>query len=216
MVLVHWKNKDAAAMLSSAIELFGDPTTLSVKRGGLAMWIRSDMDNRKIFGMPNCFEEILLRDESIPHHCPAIHRDFLYSYIKIYIPPDKLLDVLTLSESVSYDPLKHMLSARCGGLSANVSTLKIATDIVLDKRVNVEIAGKKYTYKGIKEIKKQYIYGKTIQNADGKFLVQLYKSLCKNIGTIRKKYKGTSEYYPGIFNPKDCGLAKEKIRSNYL
>ncbi len=216
--LVHWKNKNAAAILPSAIELFGNPTTLSVKKGGLAMWLRSDMKDKKIFGLPNCFEETLLRDESIPHHCPVPHHDFFYSYLKIYIPPNRLLDVLTLSESVSYDPLKHLLSARCGGLSANISTLKIATDIVLDKEVKIKFPSdkKEYKYKGIKQIKEKFIYGKTIANAEDKFLEMLYKDLYDNYQIIKKKFKGTETYYPGIFNPTNCGLPKEYIRSNTI
>ena len=37
---------------------------------------------------------------------------FLYSFVKIYIPPEKLSDVQSISGSVNYDPLKHLNEAK--------------------------------------------------------------------------------------------------------
>ena len=46
------------------------------------------------------------------------------------MPPDKLKEVLNVSGSVSYDGLKKLLSARCGSLEANMSTLKTVFDVL--------------------------------------------------------------------------------------
>ena len=48
----------------------------------------------------------------------------MYSFVKIYIPPEKLNDVQSISGSVNYDPLKHELFARCASFQANFATLR--------------------------------------------------------------------------------------------
>ena len=37
---------------------------------------------------------IELKDEYVEHCVPANHNDFLYSYIQIYIPPNRLNEVM--------------------------------------------------------------------------------------------------------------------------
>ena len=50
--------------------------------------------------------KIELKDESI-EHCVQIHRDYLYSYFKMYIQKEKFTKILAeISGSIGYGPLK--------------------------------------------------------------------------------------------------------------
>ena len=93
----------------------GEADVVANQPGGIAIWY---IDNKD--GIHHSIE---LRDEYVPHCVPAQHYDFLISYIRVYVPPEKLNDVITVSGSVGYDGLKHLLSARCASLEANMATL---------------------------------------------------------------------------------------------
>ena len=90
------------------------------------------------------FDLIELRDESVPHCVPLPHRDFLYTFIKYEVSPDRFKDVLSLSGSVSYDPLKKLIRARCGSQEANIATLYLATEIASGKQTIEDIQRNKY------------------------------------------------------------------------
>ena len=156
--------------------------------------------------MKNIFEEHLLRDEAVPHKCPKSHTDFLYSYVKVAIQPHKLTGVLSLSGSVGYDPLKKLLSARCASLEANIATLKVATDIILDTKFIIELNKKKVEYQGIQGVQMYGIYGMTISNTAGnpKFVKELYQDLSKNLQELEKIEKPVETgYWIAAFNYKD-------------
>lgn len=106
-------------------------------QSGIAIW-RNNAQTPKTL-MPHCASEITLRDESVPHRCPAQHHDFLVTTVKTKIPPALVNDVLALSGSVNYDGLKQELSARCASLEANVATLHLASQIVSGKKTIAEI-----------------------------------------------------------------------------
>lgn len=98
--------------------LYGKPNILVNVKGGIAIWTKEELEAKGDF----LHHEIVLRDEAVEHCVPAKHYDFLTSYIKIFIPKDKFLDVTSVSGSVTYDGLKKLLSARCGSLEANYAT----------------------------------------------------------------------------------------------
>ncbi|VVU94621.1 hypothetical protein CPAV1605_346 [seawater metagenome] len=102
---------------------FGKPNILINKEGGLAVWNEKQLND-------GIHSEIILRDEAVKHCVPANHYDFLTSYINIYLPTDKFLDVMSVSGSVAYDGLKKLLSARCGSIAANLATLKTCLSIM--------------------------------------------------------------------------------------
>lgn len=117
-----WEHDDARQQLKLLTQKYGTPSHFSPKKGGLAIWDRSKLSG-------TCFERIELLDESVPHCAPSPHRDFLYTFINYEVPDDKVLDVISLSGSVAYDPLKKLLRARCGSEEANIATLYLATKI---------------------------------------------------------------------------------------
>ena len=104
---------------------FRHPDVLSKEQGGIAIWYPRENEMFRIgdTSYENIFAEHICRDENILHHCPASHTDFFYSYIKIELNEDKWKDVLSVSGSIGYDPLKHHLYARCGSVEANIASL---------------------------------------------------------------------------------------------
>ena len=207
--MLKWKNKDAIKMHNNIIKIFGNPVGVISKEGGLSLWDERVLKKSKVFGMENIFVEQIVRDEKIKHMCPKKHNDFFYSFIKINISPEQLINVIMLSGSVGYDPLKKTLYARCSGLEPNIATLKIATDIILKNNVEVLLINektkkiKKHKYKNLNDIKKNGIYGKTITRCikDYDFLVNTYMHLVKNVKKIGVGKK--TGYWEGAFNYKN-------------
>ncbi len=202
---LNWNNKSAIKLYTYIEETFGKPTVIASNKHGLALWTKNKM-KKKIFNRRNIFQEHLLRDETVPHNCPKYHLDFFYSYIKINIPPNKLASVLSLSGSVGYDPLKKLFYARCASLAANIATLKVATDILLNKNVTITLQNYIYKYKGIKDIQKYFIYGKTIGNTinNPEFVKKLYIDLSRNLQNYNKLYKiKDTGYWKAAFSYKN-------------
>tara|TARA_Y100000590_G_scaffold384433_1_gene455810 strand:+ start:11712 stop:12500 length:789 start_codon:yes stop_codon:yes gene_type:complete len=119
---LEWEHNDAIAQYNLLTAKYGVPNILSTVKGGMAVWTKSQL-------MDGPFERLELLDESVSHCVPFPHRDFLYSFVKYEVPDDKVLDVISLSGSVAYDPLKKLLRARCGSEAANIATLYLATAI---------------------------------------------------------------------------------------
>lgn len=117
---LNWTNQDAASYLSTAIKLLGEPSFIESNEGGIVIW--KNLQN-------SCFNKHMLVDESIVHDCISPHTDFFYSYINFEVPPEMIKDVIALSGSITYDPLKKLIRARCGSLEANTATLLLATQI---------------------------------------------------------------------------------------
>jgi len=108
----NWHHKGPREYYSKCVEMFGQPTAISNKRHGFALW--------KTRGL---FNEHILRDEDVKHCVPRNHHDYFYSSIKFFIPKNKVFDVLKITGSINYDGLKKQLTARCGGIGANYATL---------------------------------------------------------------------------------------------
>ena len=118
----NWIHKRPRNYLPKAKQLFGPPTFLANVENGMAYW--------KLHGN-NLYAEHTLKDEDVRHCVPRPHHDFFYTSLKIYVPPSKLEDVLRISGSVNYDGLKHLLTARCASLDANIATLYLAAKVVM-------------------------------------------------------------------------------------
>ena len=209
----YWKHKGPVKLYHNLVKLLGKANAISYQKHGMAIWARS---KKKIYGQRNIFEEHILRDESVKHNCPREHRDYFYSYIKVSVKPEQLPALLSLSGSVGYDPLKKLIYARCAGIGANIVSLKMALDILLNHKVKVEIDDKVYEYKGIKEIQKLDIYGKTISaTKDKEFAKDIYKQLVRNLTKYNRKHKvKETGYWEGAFSysVKKCYPPSKKNR----
>ena len=120
------------------INVLGEPDLLDDVPGGLAIWRQQTLEARKI-----PLVEIILRDESVPHLSPAPHNDFLYATYKLDIPRDRISDVLKLSDSITYDPLKGEITVRCHFMGANYATLYLST-LITDETLGIDVAKNMY------------------------------------------------------------------------
>lgn len=120
--LDKWKSNEAKKYYNEVVKLYGEPDIKVNKENGLCIWYYEN--NNKLF--PH--SKIELKDEAVEHCVPANHIDFLYSYVKVYIPTEKIKAVISVSGSVNYDPLKKELFARCGSFAANYATLRTVFD----------------------------------------------------------------------------------------
>lgn len=126
-----------AARYSDVVTEFGEPDAIDRNPGGGAVWYKKSMARQ---GKP--WEMVVMLDEAVPHEKPAPHADFLYSWVRLDVPDDETLhDILKLSESVSYDPLKKLLQVRCHFMGANLATAVLA----------IRMAQKKLTLKQIQD-----------------------------------------------------------------
>ena len=97
------------------------------------------------------------------HHCPASHTDFFYSFIHIELDQKNWKDVLSVSGSVGYDPLKHHLYARCGSVEANIASLytclKINENGVIDHKKRPKMYAENITSTSDEDkVKEMYTY----------------------------------------------------------
>lgn len=189
---VKWVRSGPKAKFNELTSAFGEPSVFDPDRDGLALWLRKDLKSVQLYGRECCFDEILIRDESVRHRCPKSHTDFLYTYIKVDIHPDVLPLVQSVSGSVHYDPLKKLLCARCGSMEANIATLKLVTDILTDKVNRSLYMG------GLSKL-----YGDTISSTNDQSNVEeYYHNICDNL--LELGSPSSQDYWPGAFNPQ-CG-----------
>jgi len=140
---------------SDVVAEFGHPTFVVNQPGGVAVW--------KPAGI---YTKVMLKDESIEHKKPKAHCDFLYASVNVHIPDSSLMDVLMLSESVTYDRLKKQLTARCHFMGANVATLLLAMKILKNPGLTSQLHNQ---------------YGETIMNSMNQ---QNYKNMTRELGTL--------------------------------
>ena len=130
---------------SDVVDEFGQPDMIDRGVGGGAIWFGGTLKRQN-----KPWEMVMIMDEAIPHDEPAKHADFLYSWIRLNIPSEAVMhDILRISDSISYDPLKRWLQVRCHFMGANLDTAFLA----------IRMAQVKTT---LKEIKDKELYSKLI------------------------------------------------------
>lgn len=130
---VRWKSKPKER-LPDLVKEFGNYDSIDKSSGGQAVWKESTLKSR---GHP--WSRIEIRDEEISHPSPAPHFDFLYTWLKVgKLEKNIAAKILAVSESISYDPLKGELRARCHFMGANAATLWLALKIIKGEDVTEE------------------------------------------------------------------------------
>jgi len=126
-----WRNKDAANYAEKLVNHFGPPD----ENGNTCLYWRSITP----------FYDVYIIDESIPHHFPEPHRDFVYSTLEVPVEPELQELFAKVTGSIIIDGLKNQVTARCGTLFANAVTLGFVQDVI-DEKVsqNPEKAKKEY------------------------------------------------------------------------
>jgi hypothetical protein len=197
MSVSNWYHTRPKEYFAKCVEMFGPPDSLSNEKHGIAYW--------KTRGL---FDEHMLRDEDVKHCVPRNHHDYFYSGLKIHIPNDKLLDVLRISGSINYDGLKHMLTARCGGIGANYATLYLGMSVASGKL-------------SIEDVKKDDMYPKMIQekllsyDEMKKRMLQMKRSNHKRYAKNLQQDFANYAYTKCYTEPKNLTkIAKTKPKSN--
>lgn len=128
---LQWKNPAAAAYLSTAMALYGQPDFIEYAPGGIAVWEAGTLAAQ---GMP--FIHVELTDEAVAHCFPQKHFDFLNVSIKYQLSgadctgyPIAMKKVLRLSGGLTYDAEKRWLSAKCDSHEACLAMLVLATRV---------------------------------------------------------------------------------------
>ena len=111
------------------VEKYGEPDVIANQPKGICIWYIEQKDG-------DVHHSIELKDQYVGHCVPAKHNDFLYSYIKVYVPPEKIRQVLAVSGSVGYDGLQKLLYARCASFEANMATLASVFLVLRNKDPN--------------------------------------------------------------------------------
>jgi hypothetical protein len=199
MAGIQWDHENAAKSLDHIITILGTPSVFSNLKGGIAIWNKDVLNQKKFYGLSNCYHEVILRDENIEHYCPARHYDFLYTYIEVPVDPHQFKMIGSVSGSVAYDPLKNLISARCGSLEANIATLKLITDLLLENNVDMPNYGIKYS--NLEEARSNNAYKKQIMMTSSDDAVKmLYKALKRNIEKLNSEKKLNKGFWKGAFS----------------
>ncbi|MHA1682066.1 MAG: ubiquitin-like domain-containing protein [Promethearchaeota archaeon] len=159
-----------------------DPHNVDSRKGGMIFWTKEELADGG-----HCLERLELHDESLSHLVPTPHKDFLYTWFRVNSElSDKTISVISLlSESVTYDPLKRLIRARCHFMGANVATIWLIMFVIIGRG--------KYTTATAALKKAQKMYGptifKTIPNTpkyENGFYEKMVKDLCnyKNTGEM--------------------------------
>lgn len=119
---LQWNNKDAMNQYFILKKKYGKPCFISNKTGGFAIWTRKKLKK-------TCFERIEIHDEEIPNCVPKPHKEFFYCFVNYEIPESKIMDILSISGSLSYDPLKKLIRSRCHREAGNIGLLYLAVAV---------------------------------------------------------------------------------------
>ncbi len=178
-----WGTNTPKAEFVKQVQQFGHPSILDPRPGGFAVW--DNMTLKRLGAPANCLYRVEIKDEQVPHGKPGPHADFLYYWVFMDIPDELISDVLSISDSISYDPLKKLLQVRCHFSGANWSTLYSALQIIK----------KKYT---IQQLKKVKLYGKTVfstvpkkKEYDPEAIPRMQKALCQ----YHQEFMNTQKMY---------------------
>lgn len=99
---------------------------------------------------PKPYTLIKVVDEYVKHDFPALHHDFVYSYVKMSgITPEIACRVMKVSGSILIDLLNKEVAGRCANTCANASTLSFVDDVIKGKVQARKSVYAKYIKEGI-------------------------------------------------------------------
>jgi hypothetical protein len=206
-----WKNDQVKQYLLLLVKLFGQPYIYVGKPGGVALWRSAELQKPGVtlFGMPVCFDKVMIYDNPVVHSYPKPHSDFVWTYVKVALTKDQVCSLAQVTDSIGYDYLNQLLYVRCGSLDMNIATLKLCTDIALQK-ISVSDAISLSTYaKMILSLQNQDGSNNTDQTK------QYYQGLCDNLKALSvRKERMSDPWYAGN-NPIDIALAESEDAKFY-
>ena len=119
----YWK-VDPKREYYKIVSLFGKPYYLGYSPGGVAIWKKFEDD---------CpFKRIMITDSCVEHaHGPKDnhHNDCIYTTIKYQADPNRIMDMLRVSDTVMYDKLREELTVRCNSFENNMAILVLVDSV---------------------------------------------------------------------------------------
>jgi hypothetical protein len=191
---LNWNNNDAAAYYDVMVKKFGEPAFIVKQPGGMAVWTENELKD-------TIFVRHELHDESIYHCRPLPHNDYVYSFVNYAVQPTLFNSVMSLSGSLSFDPLKKHLRARCGSIEANIATLTLATKIG-EAQISLE-------YVQDNNIYTQWI----MASKDAAISAKQYEELVYNVAHQKGNPKNTG-YWAAAF-PSGCDKESVIVANQY-
>lgn len=115
-VLEQFECEQASDYGFKLIEAFGQPDGAMYNQ---LYWKKADQ-----------MRHITLKDEQIEHNFPKEHLDFVYSSWEMEVPEHLHSLFAYVTGSIIIDGLKSLVTARCGTLHANATTLQFVKDVI--------------------------------------------------------------------------------------
>jgi hypothetical protein len=112
------------------VDKYGTPDVYDPRTGGFAVWYRTTLKSKG-----HIWDRIEIHDEQVPHTVPTPHVDYMYTWFKMDIPENKRNIILSMSDSITYDPLKKLIRARCHFEGANIATIWLAMQVVQEEKL---------------------------------------------------------------------------------
>ena len=100
--MTNWTHINSLKIYDKIVEKHSLPNLNINKENGLAIWNKTSKNQ-------TIYDEIILKDEEIKNTNIKMNLYSLYLYIKIYIPPNELDNILKLDTRLSYNKPKFTL-----------------------------------------------------------------------------------------------------------
>lgn len=193
--VMRWTHRGPIENYHKLRAKYGRPCHADYNKGGFAVW-----GNKRLSKLGSCYHEIMIRDESVPHCIPNPHTDNLYHFIRYNIPKERVFEVIKLSGSISYDPLKKLLRVRGDSEETNVAILHTA----------VKIATGEKSFKSDKDRIEAY----SIAINDAKDNVAKYTAMYNELSSDIKKQPNVNldGYFPLAF-PSGCCAGYDPVNN---
>lgn len=121
---------------NETVTVLGQPSAKRIAEGSVS-W-----DKRALASTPyHKLEMVEIRNEQIMHNKPFKHTDCLYTFMKYYIPMNKVANLCKISENISYNSATEEVRIRCHHLKANTVYHWIVKQYVEENMVLDEAVG---------------------------------------------------------------------------
>lgn len=128
-----------ADTLPILIDTYGSPDMIDPRKNGSAIWYKPSLVKAGLTPI----ESLEIKDEQTPNDKPYPHTDFLYTTYKVNVPENMIGSLHKISKSISYDPLKQIMTARSFDVKGNVVAHWIVKHFALGK-LNIDEAVSMY------------------------------------------------------------------------
>jgi hypothetical protein len=144
-----FKNCLPRLQYTNIVNLYGKP---NLGGEGILIWNNENMACRGPM-YAYLYDSIELRDEQIRNCVPIPHYVYLYTNLKVFIPPHKVFAVSRLSNAMYYNSLKRVLTVGSNCLVFNVVVFWLVLKIVTSAFTLIDVMENKLFDRKLNEVK---------------------------------------------------------------